>query len=125
MRYAVLAFFVGLGLATVVTAHESSRGASPPAGRATNGPPPASPGTSTAARSRVEKAGTAGVGVVRSIEPQTERITISYEAIAPLNWPAGVMPFGVAKTALLDGITVGMKVRFRIESQQIIELTPF
>jgi Cu/Ag efflux protein CusF len=42
-----------------------------------------------------------------------------------LDWPAGTMPFVVAKPALLDGATVGEKVRFKLESQQISELTAY
>jgi Cu/Ag efflux protein CusF len=64
-------------------------------------------------------------GVVRSIAAETDRVTIAYEAVEALNWPAGTMPFVVAKPALLQGVTVGEKVRFRLDSQQIADLRPF
>ena len=35
------------------------------------------------------------------------------------------MPFVVSKAELLNGITVGEKVRFHLESQQISTLAPF
>ena len=65
------------------------------------------------------------VGVVRAIAPDTGRVTIAYEAVDALNWPAGTMPFVVSKSALLKDVTVGEKVRFRLDSQQIADLKPF
>jgi len=65
------------------------------------------------------------IGVVRAIAPDTDRVTIAYEPVDALNWPAGSMPFVVAKSALLKDVTVGEKVRFRLDSQQIAELRPF
>ena len=65
------------------------------------------------------------VGVVRSIAPDTGRVTIAYDAVDGLGWPAGTMPFVVAKSALLKDVTVGEKVRFRLDSQQIADLKPF
>lgn len=65
------------------------------------------------------------VGVIKAVDPKTERITISYEAVEALNWPAGTMPFVVGKSALLNGATVGEKVRFKLDSQQISELKPY
>jgi Cu/Ag efflux protein CusF len=65
------------------------------------------------------------VGVVKAIAPDTERITIAYEAVDALNWPPGTMPFAVMKPALLKDVTVGEKVRFRLDSQQISDLRPF
>ena len=85
---------------------------------------PASPSSATPARTvQPDKADI--VGVVQAIDPKADRITISYQPVEALNWPAGTMPFVVAKTALLTGVTVGEKVRFRIESQQIYVLQPF
>jgi Cu/Ag efflux protein CusF len=66
-----------------------------------------------------------GVGVVQSVDAQAGRVTIAYEPIEGVNWPAGTMPFAVTKSALLEGVTVGEKVVFRLESQQIAELRPF
>jgi Cu(I)/Ag(I) efflux system protein CusF len=65
------------------------------------------------------------VGVVEKIDPPSDRITIKYEPVDALNWPAGTMPFVVARPQLLDQARVGEKIRFRIESQQITELEPF
>ncbi len=65
------------------------------------------------------------VGVVQSIDLASGRVTIAYEPIESINWPAGTMPFVVAKSALLEGVTPGEKVRFRLESQQIADLKPF
>jgi hypothetical protein len=65
------------------------------------------------------------VGVIQSIDPATDRVTIAYQPVDALDWPAGTKPFEVAKSALLSGVTVGEKVRFRLESQQIYVLQPF
>jgi Cu/Ag efflux protein CusF len=65
------------------------------------------------------------VGVIKAIDPAAARVTISYEPVDALDWPAGTMPFVVAKPGLLDGAKVGEKVRFKLESQQISQLTPF
>ena len=65
------------------------------------------------------------VGVIRALDPATERVTIAYDPVDQLNWPAGVMPFAVAKTGLLSDLKVGQKVRFRLENQRIVELNPF
>jgi Cu/Ag efflux protein CusF len=65
------------------------------------------------------------VGVVKAIDPATGRVTIAYEAVEALGWPPGTMPFAVSKTALLSAATVGQKVRFQLEDQQISTLKPF
>jgi Cu/Ag efflux protein CusF len=65
------------------------------------------------------------VGVVKAIDPDTGRITIAYEASDARGWPAGTMPFVVGKTALLKAATVGQKVRFKLESEQISALAPY
>jgi Cu(I)/Ag(I) efflux system protein CusF len=65
------------------------------------------------------------VGVIKAIDPEASRITIAYEPVDALDWPAGTMPFVVSKPALLTAAAVGQKVRFRLESQQITDLTPF
>lgn len=66
-----------------------------------------------------------GVGVVKGIDRSAGRVTIAYDPIDGMGWPAGVMPFTVTKSALLDGLTPGERVKFRLESQQISELKPF
>jgi Cu/Ag efflux protein CusF len=65
------------------------------------------------------------VGVIQSIEPATDHVVIAYDAVDALNWPAGTKPFEVSKSALLKGATVGEKVRFSLDSQQISALEPF
>jgi len=65
------------------------------------------------------------VGVVTAIDAATDRVTINYEETDGLNLPAGTRPFEVAKSALLKDVTVGEKVRFTLESQQIAYLQPF
>jgi len=64
-------------------------------------------------------------GVIKAVDPQTQRITIAYEANDALNLPRGEMPFEVAKTDLMKDAEVGEKVRFRIDSHQISFLTPY
>ncbi len=65
------------------------------------------------------------IGVIRAIDAANDRVTIDYQAVEALNWPAGSMPFVVEKPALLDGVKVGEKVRFHLQSQQISALRPF
>ena len=65
------------------------------------------------------------IGVIKAIDPAANRITIAYEPVPARNWPAGAMPFVVAKPELLTGATVGEKVRFKVDSQRIVELTPY
>lgn len=65
------------------------------------------------------------VGVIRAIEPADDRVTIAYEPVEALNWPAGSMPFVVASPTLLKTATVGEKVRFKLDSEQISDLRPF
>jgi Cu/Ag efflux protein CusF len=65
------------------------------------------------------------VGVVKAIDAAANRVTIAYQAVDALNWPAGTMPFSVAKSALLSGVTVGEKVRFSLDSSQIAALRPY
>jgi hypothetical protein len=65
------------------------------------------------------------IGVVTAIDPANERITIQYQETEALNLPAGTVPFEVSKSALMTGVTVGEKVRFRIDSHQIADIRPF
>jgi Cu/Ag efflux protein CusF len=65
------------------------------------------------------------VGVVKAIDLNANRITIAYEAVDGLNWPAGTMPFTAYKADLLKTASVGEKVRFKLDSQQITDLTPY
>jgi Cu/Ag efflux protein CusF len=65
------------------------------------------------------------VGVITALGPEPDRVTISYGAVEGLNWPAGTTLFVAEKPELLTGAKVGEKVRFKLESQHIYELTPF
>lgn len=65
------------------------------------------------------------VGVVKAIDPAAGRITIAYEAIEARNWPPGEMPFTAYKSAVLKDVTVGEKIRFKLDGQQITELAPY
>jgi Cu/Ag efflux protein CusF len=65
------------------------------------------------------------IGVVKAIDPASNRITIAYEPVLVRNWPAGTMPFVVARPELLTGASVGEKVRFKVDSQRIVELNPY
>ncbi|HWE47832.1 MAG TPA: copper-binding protein [Caulobacteraceae bacterium] len=65
------------------------------------------------------------VGVVRAIDPANSRVTIDYDAVDALAWPRGSKPFVVEKPALLQGVTVGEKVRFKLESSQIYQIKAY
>ena len=65
------------------------------------------------------------IGVVKAIDTASGRVTISYDAVEAINWPPGTQPFPVAKSAMLDGVTVGEKVRFTVDSGEISSLKPF
>jgi Cu(I)/Ag(I) efflux system protein CusF len=58
-------------------------------------------------------------GVVQGLGPEPDRVTIAYGAVDALAWPAGTTPFVVTNPSLLTGVTVGEKVRFKIESAHI------
>ena len=65
------------------------------------------------------------IGVVKAVDLEAGRVTIAYEPVEALSWPAGTQPFVVSKTALLKDVTAGEKVRFTLESQQISAIRPF
>jgi hypothetical protein len=111
-----------LGFATLAIAHPGGGDSQPAPRPASRSRPPVVPPPATAPKKLGELE---GVGVIRAIDPAAGRITIAYEPIEHLNWPSGTMPFRVGKTALLDGMTVGTKVRFRLESQEITALKAF
>ena len=85
-------------------------------------PKPADPAAPTAAKPFSQPQ---IIGVVKAIDAESGRITIAYEPVEALDWPAGSQPFGVSKSALLKDLTVGEKVRFQLESQQIAAIRPF
>lgn len=51
-------------------------------------------------------------GTVAAVDASGARITIAHEPVPTLKWPAMKMAFRVADAALLDGLSVGDKVRF-------------
>lgn len=82
--------------------------------------PPAPPRGPTPSPVPVDK--TDIIGVVQAIDANAGRVTIAYEAVEVRNWPPGTMPFVVENPSLLTGVTVGEKVRFRLESEQITDI---
>ncbi len=94
-------------------------GGAPP----TSGPPAGATGAPRRAELPTDKIFI--VGVVTAIDAASDRVTIACEANETLNLPAGTRPFVAAKSALLKDVTVGEKVRFSLESQQISVLAPF
>ncbi|HLZ76900.1 copper-binding protein [Phenylobacterium sp.] len=86
-------------------------------GRGGGGPPPSAP--------KKRPVTPEFIGVVKSIDAATGRLTISYDPVEVINWPAGTQPFPVAKSAMLEGVTVGEKVRFTLDSGEIATLKPF
>jgi Cu/Ag efflux protein CusF len=64
-------------------------------------------------------------GVVQAIDPAAQRVTIAYDAVDELGWPHGIMAFGVYRSDLIKAVTVGERVRFRLDAQQITEIAPF
>ena len=64
------------------------------------------------------------VGVIQAIDPATERVTIAYQANEALNWPAGAMPFAMAKPGMLGGVAVGQTVRFTLSNHRIAAFLP-
>jgi Copper binding periplasmic protein CusF len=92
------------------------RGAPP---SSSDGGPPPPPNVRQVAANQIDI-----VGVVKAIGPD-DRITIDYEEAPALDLPAGSRSFVVAKTSLLKDVTVGERVRFRLDSQQVSVLAPF
>ena len=85
-------------------------------GRGGGGPPPAQKKAPSAPEF---------IGVVKAVDVPTGRLTIAYDGVESINWPPGTQPFPVAKSAMLDGVKVGDKVRFTLDSGSIATLKPF
>jgi hypothetical protein len=96
------------------------RGRGGPPGAASRPAPPPAPKRPPSAASLLPI-----VGVVKAIDLPGGRLTIAYEVVESLNWPAGTQPFPVSKTAMLSDVTVGEKIRFAIVSGEISGLAPF
>lgn len=58
-----------------------------------------------------------GVGIVKGIDAEKGRITVSHEAIPSLGWPAMTMPLPVADASLLAGLAPGRKIEFELVRQ--------
>ncbi|MDI7776542.1 copper-binding protein [Asticcacaulis sp. EMRT-3] len=56
-----------------------------------------------------------GVGVITAIDKGAGKVTIKHEAIPAVDWPAMTMTFKAAPTTLLDGLTVGEKIKFDVK----------
>ena len=63
-------------------------------------------------------------GVIIAIDTANGRVTIRYDEVDALNWPAGTTPFTVEKPSLLSGLAVGQKVHFHVQSQQVSSIEP-
>lgn len=93
-------------------------------GGPTEGPsaPAQPPETETVPAKRYEATGT-----VKALDPQKETITLDHEEIPGL-MGAMTMNFRVADPALLEGVSVGNRVRFVLERQPdgllVAELVP-
>ncbi len=112
-----------IALATTIPAHAQRQGGRGHGGKRSSGPPPSA--TTTPVPRQVPLNQIQITGVVQAVDPAAERITIAYEAVEALNWPAGAMPFAMGKPGLLTGVKAGQKVRFRIENQRIVDLQPW
>ena len=92
---------------------QGGRGGARGGGNAAGGPPP---------KKRPPADAYTFTGVVKAIDTATGRITIAYQPVESINWPAGTQPFPVAKTAMLSVASVGQTVRFNLESGEISAL---
>lgn len=61
-----------------------------------------------------------GQGIVKKIDPETQRLTLAHDAIEKLGWPAMTMSFAVTDKALLKEIKIGDVVRFELQNEQTI-----
>lgn len=63
------------------------------------------------------------VGVVRAVDAKAGKVTLAHEAIPARKWPPMTMAFKVSDPALLKGLAIGTKVRFKLDGQTITGLT--
>ncbi len=116
----------------LATAAQAQHGGGPGGGHGRGGgggrggqPPPSSSAGGQPDQPRKTLSQPEIVGVIKAIDTDGGRLTIAYEPVEALNWPAGQQPFAVEKTALLKDLTVGEKVRFTVESLHIVAIRPF
>ncbi|MDR3510489.1 MAG: copper-binding protein [Caulobacteraceae bacterium] len=124
-----IVFLVMIFLMAGASAHaQMGGGRGPGPGGGPGGPPPDGAGLPpppAPVKAKIPTNQVQIVGVIKAIGPEPDRVTIAYEPVEALNWPAGTMPFVVEKTDLLKGASVGEKVSFRLDSQQISDLQPY
>ncbi len=105
---------LGLALACAWPAHaQHSHGS-----HGSHGSTPAPAAAAAAASGASAAAGTAtelAEGVVRRIDKAAGKITLRHGEIKHLDMPPMTMVFQVRDPALLDAVTAGAKVRFRVE----------
>jgi Cu(I)/Ag(I) efflux system protein CusF len=56
-------------------------------------------------------------GEVRKVDAATQKITLRHGPIASIGMPPMTMVFEVARPELLEGVSVGEKVRFQVQQQ--------
>ncbi|CAN1568942.1 COG5569 Uncharacterized conserved protein [Caulobacteraceae bacterium] len=59
----------------------------------------------------------AGEGVIKAIDVKAGTVVIAHGPIPALKWPSMTMKFKVASAAVLNGVTVGKKVRFVLKNE--------
>ncbi len=64
------------------------------------------------------------IGVVTALDAAAERVTVAYQANEALNWPAGSMPFAMARPGMLGDVAVGQTVRFTLSNHRIAAFLP-
>ena len=79
---------------------------------------PASPASPTRAAAPAAAVGHQASGTVDSIDLQAGSLSLNHGPVASLKWPAMTMPFKVANTALLKGLTPGQAVNFEFVERQ-------
>jgi Cu(I)/Ag(I) efflux system protein CusF len=57
------------------------------------------------------------VGVVKSVDAGTGKVTLAHGPVKTLNWPAMTMTFGIKDKSLLDKLSVGKHVQVAFEKQ--------
>ena len=106
-----IAIGLGFALACAWPAHAQHSHGSHGSHGSTPAPAAAATGASAAAGTATELA----EGVVRRIDKAAGKITLRHGEIKHLDMPPMTMVFQVRDPALLDAVTAGAKVRFRVE----------
>lgn len=128
MKYLLPVILCGLAVAAPVRAQYGGNGAGrmpqsgrPPASQGRGGPAPRAV-PQPPPRPAVNISQYVAHGVVEAVDVEAGWVTLAYQPIEAMNWQAGRQPFKVAKNKLLEGVRVGDKVGFKMESQQITQL---